>query len=253
MNCDEFNDVAADLGRVGGISGAPAEHARECPKCAERLEDERELSTWLREVALADSMEEAPLSVEARLLNEFRARGRRKRVPAWVAAAAACALVAVSVVGARLAIQRKRQAERPASLPVARPQPGPADPNAVCCPQRASAGAPALANARQSKRARTTAMERARFAERRRHAAPAVNSDQAGGDANGEVATDFIAVPYGNTLDPITGGQILRIRLPRSALTAVGLPVNQESTRGAVDADVLMDENMTVRAIRFVQ
>jgi hypothetical protein len=263
MKCDEFDSVVSDLARGRKISGEAAEHALGCRRCAARLESERELSARLGAMALADALEEAPLGVEARLVEELRSRGRRRRVPAltrFVAAfAAACALVAVSVLGARLAMQRKPHAEPPASQPIARP----VNPNPACCPQRAQADAPEQAEIKAAKRAqakiapakrtRGKRTEQARVLQPRRPVAPAANSKQAGGDANGEVATEFFAVPYGNTLDPITGGQILRIRLPRSAMSAVGLPVNQESTRGPVDADVLMDESMTVRAIRFVQ
>jgi hypothetical protein len=49
------------------------------------------------------------------------------------------------------------------------------------------------------------------------------------------------------------GGQIIRVELPRSALTKFGLPVNMDRYNEKVKADVLFGVDGMAHAIRFVQ
>jgi len=65
-----------------------------------------------------------------------------------------------------------------------------------------------------------------------------------------EVATEFI--PLGPLESPVRGS-LVRMRLPRSALTVFGLPVNQNRMAERISADVLFGEDGVARAIRFVQ
>ena len=48
-------------------------------------------------------------------------------------------------------------------------------------------------------------------------------------------------------------GTTLRVELPRSALSSFGIPVNAEQSGGRVKADVLLGDDGTARAIRFVR
>jgi hypothetical protein len=48
-------------------------------------------------------------------------------------------------------------------------------------------------------------------------------------------------------------GQLVRVRLPRSALQTFGLPVNMERFREPVQADVLIGEDGRALAVRFVR
>ena len=63
--------------------------------------------------------------------------------------------------------------------------------------------------------------------------------------------TDFIPIIYDP--DPIVRGHIVRIRLPRSALTAFGLPWNEENAEETIRADVVLGEDGMARAVRFVK
>ncbi|HZI19693.1 MAG TPA: hypothetical protein VEY09_13975 [Pyrinomonadaceae bacterium] len=74
-------------------------------------------------------------------------------------------------------------------------------------------------------------------------------SAEAGDD---EYATDFIPLPGGQA-GPVVAGQLVRVELPRSALSRFGLPVTAESTGERVKADVLLGEDGMARAIRFVR
>jgi hypothetical protein len=68
-----------------------------------------------------------------------------------------------------------------------------------------------------------------------------------------EIATDYIPLAHGGGLVSGDGGQLVRVELPRSALTRFGLPVNAETAGGRVKADVLLGEDGLARAIRFVR
>jgi hypothetical protein len=72
--------------------------------------------------------------------------------------------------------------------------------------------------------------------------------------APAEVATAFLPLPYSTV--PFTDGGLVRLEMPRSALTAAGLlPADalDEGTAGTVVADVIVGEDGLARAIRFVR
>ena len=68
-----------------------------------------------------------------------------------------------------------------------------------------------------------------------------------------EVTTEFFPLAHGGGLASGEGGHIVRVELPRTALASFGLPVNVETPGGRVRADVLLGEDGTARAIRFVR
>ncbi|MBI4877495.1 MAG: hypothetical protein HY822_22935 [Acidobacteria bacterium] len=71
--------------------------------------------------------------------------------------------------------------------------------------------------------------------------------------ARQRVYTDFIPVAYGEPFRPEEGVRIVRVRMPRAALTTFGLPVNQDRLDERIQADVLLGEDNLVRAVRFEQ
>ena len=66
-----------------------------------------------------------------------------------------------------------------------------------------------------------------------------------------ESVTPFMPLVAGGT--PLTGGQLVRVSMPRSALASLGLPVNPASGGDAVKADVLLGDDGLAHAIRFVR
>jgi hypothetical protein len=70
-------------------------------------------------------------------------------------------------------------------------------------------------------------------------------------DTGDEVTTDFIPLNY----DPAPAGttSVVRVQLPRTALIAFGLPVNEDRTEDVIQADLLLDEDGLTRAVRFVE
>jgi hypothetical protein len=67
-----------------------------------------------------------------------------------------------------------------------------------------------------------------------------------------EITTDFLPLVYGDDLSSYEGARLVRVRLPSEALTYFGLPAHG-SYGERVPADVLLDEDGTARAVRFVR
>ena len=67
-----------------------------------------------------------------------------------------------------------------------------------------------------------------------------------------EITTDFLPLVYGDDLSSYEGGQLIRVRLPSEALAYFGLPAHGFSGE-RVPADVLLAEDGTARAVRFVR
>ena len=74
---------------------------------------------------------------------------------------------------------------------------------------------------------------------------------QAGRDT--EVATEFYALPDVDNLAPVEDTTVVRVRLPRSAMRMVGLPVNEERMSEHIQADVVLGQDGLMRAVRFLQ
>lgn len=64
-----------------------------------------------------------------------------------------------------------------------------------------------------------------------------------------EMVTPFYALMED---EPFERGELLRVRLPASAMRSVGLPVAEEHLTDMVQADILVGEEGLARAIRFV-
>ena len=71
--------------------------------------------------------------------------------------------------------------------------------------------------------------------------------------ASNEIATDFMPLGDANALVLQEGGQIIRVKLPRSTLVRFGFPVNMDRYNENVKADVIVGVDGLARAIRFVQ
>lgn len=67
-----------------------------------------------------------------------------------------------------------------------------------------------------------------------------------------EIATDFIPVMGVYNLPAADSGQVVRVELPRSALTRFGLPMNIDRAGARIKADVVVGNDGLARAIRFV-
>jgi len=64
---------------------------------------------------------------------------------------------------------------------------------------------------------------------------------------------EYVPLTYLAKTTAIDTGMIVRVRLSRSALVSLGLPVNLENTSDSVSAEVVMGDDGVARAIRLVQ
>ncbi|MBM3786549.1 MAG: hypothetical protein FJW30_19500 [Acidobacteria bacterium] len=62
----------------------------------------------------------------------------------------------------------------------------------------------------------------------------------------------FVPVGVWQWVEPMERGTILRVRLPRSAMAEFGVAVNADRWNETVPADVMVAEDGSVRAVRFV-
>lgn len=254
MNCQDFEAIVDDLARDEMMEVSARQdglaHAEACSQCAERLAGEQALAADLRALAEADELEEAPLGLEVPLVAAFRDQAavspasRIRPRPRWAKHAALGAVAASVLLIAALTVMTVRRHASPQ-----RTSPRPAQ------QARPPASKPVLAQAppaqAQLAQANAPGSQPASPA-----AHPARRTVAAAGPAKtgeAEVATDFLPLPYGDTLTTLEGGHVVRVRLPHSALTTFGLPVNQDHRGELIQADVLLGEDGLARAIRFVR
>ena len=232
MNCTGFEKVVTEMARGGLAEAAQREasaHAKTCVRCARRLANEQSLSAVVAAVVMADSLRVAPAAAEQMLLTEFRKQHAGwKRQGTWWTRAAFGAVAAALIVAAGVGLRRAPE------QPTAQMKP----PKARVAPPVIPVTAPAV---REVSKAHLRTSQRK--VARKSTTQPAV--------VQREVMTEFIPIMYDP--EPIERGQIVRIRLPRSALATFGIPMNEDHAEEAIRADVLLGEDGLARAVRFVK
>ncbi len=68
-----------------------------------------------------------------------------------------------------------------------------------------------------------------------------------------EVGTQFMPVAQGDEWTPLDGGRLVRVKLPPSAMSVFGIPVDPGRGPERVQADVVLSDDGLLRAIRFVR
>jgi hypothetical protein len=176
-------------------------------------EQERLLSEQLASLARRSGEMEAPVRVEAALLDAFRQKNARVVAwPLWLAAAAA-------VVVIFLVTQRTPAVLQPVQL----------------APMVVNESAPVASELKVVTAPRVAKARSPRAATRR------------------EIMTDFFAMRTGPLVDPGEFSSLVRMSVPRSAMSQFGLPVDVGSADSAINADVLIGQDGIARAIRFVR
>jgi hypothetical protein len=263
MNCMDFQSIVLELDRDDGVIEPALAHAATCADCEARLESARELRAALKALARQDDPMEAPAHVEAALLATIRggravvgsgfSSRRLLTVPGFrLALAAAAALILVALATFIIYTRSRGEAPTMARKDSVPSSPGGAkdskkgDPkesiprNGSAAPDEATEHGPqAIAQDRGPAR------NKARRLSRR-------NSNSPEGDDSNEIATDYFPISYGSYMQPLDSGQIVRIKLPRSALMNYGLPVDPLRADEAIKADVVIGNDGMARAIRFV-
>jgi len=270
MNCRDFSATVVDLARSpmmdASVRDEALEHAAGCHSCAARLADERSLSAGFRALAAVESQRVAQRWRETELRAAFRNQldaggtavevatgGMRSRLSGWalVAAAAIVMLLGGAVVW------RLSSSGSPAPPNVVRQKTG--DPAQGLSKESQKAGGPLPVEARLegpmlvSRRGTRQNLPRVRLTGPADTASVAVILGEFQPIASEEQTTDFLPIVESPQMRPLDSGQVIRVDMPRSAMSYFGLPLQVDRPDGRVKADVLVGEDGLARAIRFVR
>lgn len=224
MTCAEFDTIVHDVARPDALDKPSAViakfHAQTCERCAARLAQAQVLASALEAVAQDSADLEAPAHFEPVLVSAFREHRR--------------------------SLERKQHRQRRTRL------------RWLEWSALAAAAAVLLAiGAWNFSRPRVNGTK----------TNPSVVTTPANSNANGaaqqtasvETATaedsnsDFVPVPYGESLSSDDSGLVVRVSLTRSALGSLGYPVDEVHAGDVVQADLLVGEDGLPRAVRLVQ
>lgn len=223
MQCPEFEAVVHDLNRAGVLDLATREaaiqHGQTCAQCAALREAADALTANLYTLAMAEQQHEAPARVEAALLDPFRANTRRARgvwlAPAWTWSVAAAVLLALGLGAWALRSSRRNE-----TAPALAGKENVASP--VTSAAQPTAKVPAVKGAAQNQT-----------------------------DAGALQTESFVALPYSLPLAGDEDATVVRVRMPRGALGAFGLPVDEERASEVIQVEFLLAEDGSPEAVRI--
>jgi hypothetical protein len=247
MTCDEFEQFLLDSShcRSGGDGGLVKAskaaviqvHVENCPVCAKKMAEATRLQDALEQLRASTMHLQAPAAVERSLLDAFRQQAARRetavgRRPVWLWAAAALVLLAA---GLRLYSSFSTE------FPLKSENNGKGSKLEI-----QSSPSPDLSRAAKEAFNKNpgASAENAATVSRRRVA-----------QADKPIARGMArnaSVPPSDELSLNGGGSVVRVTLPFSSLTAMGLPVRPDLSDTRVTADVWMDPFGAVVGIRLV-
>lgn len=222
MKCEEFESIGLDAERDTALSeverAAARDHAGTCSRCAALQDSWLAARMELRLYADATAAAETPARVEMRLRQEFRMQHRTLKtrrtavLAAWALAAAALLIGTVSWRNWRLSQQESIAAHRKTAGTV----PG----------NTGTAGANETQNADAAENADTETLI-----------------------ADNEM-NDFTLLP-GALPAEADDASIVRVRMQRGALGALGLPVNEDLAGEWIQVDLLVGNDGLPQAVRL--
>ncbi|MEK7833543.1 MAG: hypothetical protein AAB401_20810 [Acidobacteriota bacterium] len=266
MNCQEFDQIVNDLAKPKPVEVTLHEkglaHAAACQDCSVRLANVRALADGMKTLAATTNNSEASTQTEALLLAAFRqqsfpASSARqsnfvaspakkswpKLLPTWAYAAAAAMIVAVAGFAASMWLKTPP----PQEVAIA-PSPSP---SIEVKRQDAVRSELASLPSNQSINLRPKGRKLQKFVDD----GSSVQSSL--GEltllAGEEIATDFLSLTHETDSQPMESGQVIRVQMQRTALASFGLPVNIERANETIKADLLLAEDGSARAIRFIR
>jgi anti-sigma factor RsiW len=228
MTCEEFEAIGLDAERDASLSEpervAAREHARTCSRCAALQDSWQRAGVELRALAEDTAMAQAPARVEMRLRQEFRTQHvtlkvrRAAVVTAWALAAAAVLIGAVSWRN-----WRTEETANHLTSPQSAAKPPANNSNVMTNHEKPVESAAAV---RQS------------------------DAAEAGTLMADNEMSGFTFLPGAFAAD--TGdAEILRVRMQRGALGALGLPVNEERAGDWIQVDLLVGNDGLPEAVRL--
>ena len=220
MTCEEFAMAGLELGpstEDGPLQLAAREHLRNCPHCAALCENWQRLRDDLHALGVASRELETPHRVEVRLRQQFRVKHGTMRTRRTAAIAAWALAAAAVLVGAISWINWRH---REASIAADRQKILTATESAPSNSPAAEAVTPA-------------AMELG-------DVVVAANSG------------DFALLP-GVIPPSLEDATVVHVQMQRSALTALGLTVNEEHGTDWIQVDLLVGDDGVPQAVRLPQ
>ncbi len=269
MNCQEFDFIVNDLARTKPIEATLREtglsHAAACERCCARLTDERILTAGLKALATNTETAAAPQQIEAALLAAFRQQSKaaatsnvialpvgHNRTRAWVFAAAA-AIVIAALTFATSQLLKEPSSQQPTIARSPSPSVSPArlsgKQEEIVAAEIVEADKKSPVKPRKKRLPRQPVHDHSRVMASIGEFTPVFGNQETGQ----EVTTDFFPMVYEQASQPLESGQLIRVQMPRSTLASFGLPVNFDRANVPVKADVLLAEDGSARAIRFVR
>jgi hypothetical protein len=254
MNCQDFEMLVLALARNQLLDAFARKqgltHAEVCVRCATRLTEERALLVAVSAVIDELAEEEAQPRVEAALLTAFRQQVTATASPGvismpvktghwegrqrWAIAAGILILISVLVIfwQRSRSLDQQRQARSGSPAPATTPGPTtPPLPKPVIDHEQLVAQQPLAPGLHKRVRHRTFRN----------------NSDEA------EEVTRFFPLIEGDDLAELENVLLVRVEVPSSALSDVGLRVAPGAANVPVTADVMLGPDGLARAIRFVR
>jgi hypothetical protein len=282
MNCSEFQDIVRELARDARSHPAdgPVEvdrerglaHARVCARCDAMLIEAGSLSASLRALASSDARAEAPPRVEAAVLAAYRQRRlpapkplpealpdrARWRVPAAVTGLAIAAGLAITIslyrpaghpTHSQTALGRAMVRATIASPAAGSANHNPDNPVQHIVAQSGTArGGIARVESAQVPRAPSNRQRASMASATLPHSSEDADSLEDISATRGA----FMPLPYADS-GPVEDATVIRMALPGTALSALGLPVTDGGADGRVVADFIVGEDGMPEAIRIVR
>jgi hypothetical protein len=234
MDCEEFELRGLDMDRADADpqeAAQAARHAELCAHCRAMLESWREVKGDLRLLRDSTRLDSAPSRVEMRLKQELRTR-REARVPHSTVAVASWAVAAAMVLTASAAwLSWHRRPHEP-----------------VPSQQAAAPNAPAQVPTDPGKNLLVADKDKNLPATPRKTGR--VNSSSAA--ANEDDSGRFTLLP-GSLPAETEETAIVRVRMQRGALGALGFPVNQERAGEWILVDLLVANDGQPQAVRLAR
>jgi hypothetical protein len=234
MNCEEFELIGLDAERDATLNepvrASAREHASICSRCAALHDSWQAARVELRAFAADRALAQAPARVEMRLRQEFRTqhvtlRARRTAVVVgWALAAAAVLAGAVSWRNWRRT-PREEASKHEMSVPTAPER------NAENASENLSAAAKVAETPAEPKSVP-------------RNTSPVTANEEDGGR--------FTLLP-GSLPAETEDAAIVRVRMQRGALGALGLPVNEERAGEWIQVDLLVGNDGLPQAVRLAR
>ncbi|HYU22020.1 MAG TPA: hypothetical protein VEM60_02675 [Candidatus Dormibacteraeota bacterium] len=234
MNCEEFGAMGLDAERDATLSeaqrAAAREHACRCSRCAALQDSWQAARVELRAFAEDTAMAQAPARVEMRLRQEFRTQHvtlkvrRMAVVAAWVLAAAAAL---VGAAGWRNWRHSQQEETNLNSLPATNNSPK----NSSVAGANHETPAEVPNGVQQPGSTRPASSE------------TLIADNEFSGFT-------FLPGAFASDTDDAA---ILRVRMQRGALGALGLPVNEERASEWIQVDLLIGDDGLPQAVRLPQ